>query len=117
MSREESAALEPSHFPDREMRRIQREKKRDAILITAVRMFNEHGFHATSLDDVAARLGISKPVVYHYLGNTDRVLFESVQIGLAQLREAVDSARGQPGTGLMRLEIALRRYAEINMED
>src|SRR2546422_9897159 len=44
----------------------QREQKREAVLRAAVRMFNSQGFHATSLDDVAASLGVSKPTIYHY---------------------------------------------------
>ena len=78
-------------------------------------MFNERGFQATSLDDVAASLGVTKPVIYHYLGNKDRVLFECVKIGLRQLRDAADAARGMPGNGFSRLQIFLRKYAEINM--
>src|SRR3546814_5684338 len=88
----------------------------DRVLVAAVRMFNERGFHATSLDDVAASLGVTKPVIYHYLGNKDQVVFECVRIGLAQLREAAEAARAAPGTGLDRLKAFLRRYAVINME-
>src|SRR3546814_2246117 len=50
-------------------REVERAEKRQAVLVAAVRMFNERGFHATSLDDVAASLGVTKPVIYHYLGN------------------------------------------------
>lgn len=98
-------------------REAERAEKRQAVLVAAVRMFNERGFHATSLDDVAASLGVTKPVIYHYLGNKDQVVFECVRIGLAQLREAAEAARGTPGTGLDRLKAFLRRYAVINMED
>lgn len=91
--------------------------KREALLIAAVRMFNERGFHATSLDDVAAALGVTKPVIYHYLGNKDQVLFECVRIGLEQLSQAADAACAESGTGLSRLRTFLRRYAEVNMED
>ncbi len=80
-------------------------------------MFNERGFHATSLDEVAASLGVTKPVIYHYLGNKDQVLFECVRLGLSQIREAAVAARAQEGTGLNRLKAFLRRYAEINMDD
>jgi len=95
----------------------ERETKRQAVLRAAVRMFNEHGFHATSLEAVAASLGISKPTIYHYLGNKDQVLLECVSFGLDQLLEAAESARRQPGTGIARLRSFLRRYAEINMGD
>ena len=60
----------------------ERREKRQALLVAAVRMFNERGFHATSLEDVAASLGVTKPVIYHHLGNKEQVLFECVRIGL-----------------------------------
>jgi AcrR family transcriptional regulator len=91
--------------------------KRDALLHAAVRIFNERGFHAASLDDVAASLGVTKPVVYHYLGNKDQVLFECVRIGLDQLRDAAVQMRRSPGTGLDRLKGFLQRYAEIILGD
>ena len=89
----------------------EREEKRQALLLAAVRMFNERGFHAASLEDVAASVGVTKPVIYHYLGNKDQVLFECVRIGLAELRAAAEASRLGAGTGLDRLGTFLRRYA------
>ncbi|MET0250499.1 MAG: TetR/AcrR family transcriptional regulator [Sphingobium sp.] len=111
------ASANNSPFTSADERRVQREAKRQALLLAAVRMFNERGFHATSLDDVAASLGVTKPVVYHYLGNKDQVLFECVRIGLSRLGDAAERARQQPGSGLDRLKIFLRDYAEANMAD
>lgn len=88
-----------------------------AVLVAAVRMFNERGFHSTSLDEVAASLGVTKPTVYHYLGNKDRILLECLTIGLKQLIEAADRARKKGGTGCDRLCRFLESYAEINMRD
>ncbi len=94
-----------------------RANKRDAVLLAAVRMFNERGFHATSLDDVAASLGVTKPMIYHYLGTKDQVLFECVRHGLQQLRNAAAEAALRPGTGLVRLRRFLCSYAECIMND
>lgn len=106
-----------SPFLSPEQKRSAREAKREAVLRAAVQMFNERGFHQTSLDDVAARLGISKPTIYHYLGNKDQVLLECVTIGLGQLIEAAEQGRATPGNGADRLLAYLVRYAEINMDD
>lgn len=106
-----------SPFPNAEEKRSAREAKRAAVLRAAVQMFNERGFHQTSLDDVAARLGISKPTIYHYLGNKDQVLLECVSIGLGQLIEAAEQSRAHEGTGADRLIAFLVRYAEVNMDD
>ncbi|MDX3910082.1 MAG: TetR/AcrR family transcriptional regulator [Sphingobium sp.] len=104
-------------FRTSQQKQEDRAAKRHAVLRAAVQMFNERGFHATSLDDVAAALGISKPTIYHYLGNKDQVLLECVTIGLQQLLEAAAAAREQPGSGADRLRSFLRRYGEVTMDD
>ncbi len=104
-----------SPFRSAQARSEDRAVKRQALLTAAVRLFNERGFHATSLDDVAASVGVTKPLVYHYLGNKDQVLLECVSFGLAQLREVAEAARAEPGNGLDRLKAFLRRYAEVVM--
>ncbi|HTQ71026.1 MAG TPA: TetR/AcrR family transcriptional regulator [Acidocella sp.] len=104
-------------FRNAKERAQERAAKRDAVLRAAVRMFNQNGFHTTSLDDVAASLGISKPLIYHYLGAKDQVLFECLRIGLVRLREAAEEAAALPGTGLERLRLFLCRYGEAIMDD
>jgi AcrR family transcriptional regulator len=106
-----------SPFRSKAQRATERLEKREALLRAAVRMFNSKGFFATSLDDVAASLNVSKPLIYHYLGNKDQVLLECVVRGLDQLRIAAGAARAIPGNGLDRLRMFLRRYAEITMDD
>ena len=112
-----SALAAVSPFRSAQGRSEDRALKRQALLVAAVRLFNERGFHATSLDDVAASVGVTKPLVYHYLGNKDQVLLECVSFGLAQLREVAEAARVEPGNGLDRLKAFLRRYAEVVMGD
>ncbi len=109
--------METSPFRTALERQAERTQKREAVLRAAVRMFNAQGFHATSLDDVAASLGVSKPTIYHYLGNKDQVLLECLMRGIEQLREAAEAAATVPGTGLDRLRSFLRAYAEVMMDD
>lgn len=108
---------EISPFQTPSQKQTEREAKRQAVLRAAVRIFNERGFHATLLEDVAVSLGISKPTIYHYLGNKEQVLLQCVIHGLEQLIEAAQAARAEPGSGINRLQSYLRRYAEINMDD
>ena len=106
-----------SPFPTRDEREAERLRKREAVLAAAVAMFNARGFYETSLDEVAASLGISKPTIYHYLGNKDQVLLECLTRGLDQLLAAAEAARAAPGAGLDRLRTFLTRYALVNMDD
>lgn len=112
-----SPASPASPFPSPQQREAVRVAKRDALLRAAVRAFNERGFAATSLEEVAASLGVTKPVIYHYLGNKDQVLFECLRIGLERLETAACEARALPGSGLDRLRYFLLRYAINMMED
>lgn len=112
-----SAAAMASPFRTAAERVRDREEKREAVLRAAVRMFNARGFHATSLDDVAASLGISKPTIYHYLGNKEQVLIECVTRGLEMLCAAAEEARAGRGDGLARLRFFLCRYAQVIMDD
>ena len=52
----------------------------------AARAFNEHGFHNTSLDDIAAALEVTKPTIYYYVTNKEQLLFECFVAGLEPIR-------------------------------
>lgn len=99
---------------DREKERLE---KRDALLGAAVRSFNERGFHATSLDDVAASLNVTKPTIYYYFANKDEILFECVRLGLEGIREIADAVESSGGSGLDRLKALMRGYAVIMTKD
>lgn len=109
--------FEISAFRSAEDREREKGLKREAVLRSAVRTFNARGFQAASLDEVAAKLRISKPTIYRYLGNKEQVLLECLTRGLEMLQEAAAEAQAEAGSGLTRLSQFLRRYAEINMSD
>lgn len=100
-------------------RERERALKREAVLRAAARAFSEQGFHRTSLDDVAERLNVTKPTLYHYVRGKDEILFECVRIGLERLDSAAASAeaRRSGGSGLDRLIVLWTEYAHIVTED
>ena len=106
-----------SPFRNAKQRGAGRVTKREALLLAAVRMFNVRGFNATSLDDVALSLGVTKPVIYYHLGNKDQVLLECLRRGLSQLEQAAQVASGWDGTGLERLQAFLVCYGEVIVSD
>lgn len=107
----------PSPWSKREERERERETKREAVLTTAVQFFNMKGFHATSLDDVAMALNVTKPTIYHYFSNKDEILFECVRRGLTALRDAADAAAARGGSGMDRLRALMREYALVMTQD
>lgn len=98
-------------------REQQREVKRNAVLSTAAQLFNERGFHATSLDDIAARLNVSKPTLYYYVKNKDEILIECVRKGLQMMLEGIDEARTAGGKAIDQLVTCMRVYTRIVTQD
>ncbi|MGW7680279.1 TetR/AcrR family transcriptional regulator [Kribbella sp. NPDC054772] len=58
----------PPGPPKRRRDRAARERE---ILEAAERIFGERGYQGTSMDDVAAQVGVSKPLIYQYYGSKD----------------------------------------------
>ncbi|MGI9245495.1 MAG: TetR/AcrR family transcriptional regulator [Steroidobacteraceae bacterium] len=85
--------------------------KREAVIRTAARAFDERGYHNTSLDDIAAALGVTKPTVYYYVANKEQLLFECFRAGLEPIRAALRRAEDADGTGRERLREVVRDYA------
>ena len=84
------ASSTASPWEPADKRAQQRELKRNAVLQTAAQLFNERGFHATSLDDIAERLNVSKPTVYYYVESKDQILLECVKIALDLMQAGID---------------------------
>lgn len=94
-------------------RRRERALKRDAVLRTAARMFNEKGFHATSLDEVAERLNVTKPTLYYYVASKDAILFECVRTGLEMVRAGIDEVARSGGSAADKLLACMRAYGRV----
>ena len=91
----------------------ERAVKRDAVLRAAAQLFNEHGYHATSLAMVAERLQVTKPTLYYYVDNKEEILFECVRLGLELLRSAIAAAAASGGSAVDKLKAAMHEYALI----
>ncbi len=95
----------------------QREAKRQAVLHTAAQLFNQRGFHATSLDDIAERLHVSKPTLYYYVKSKDDILLECVRSALVMMHEGIEAVRLGGGRALDQLIACMRIYAGIVTEE
>ena len=76
-------------------------------------MFNERGFHATSLNDIAASLQVSKPTLYYYVKNKDEILLACVKKGLHLTLDGIEASRAAGGNALDQLRACMLVYADI----
>lgn len=77
-----------------------RNQKQDFICQVASGLFNKKGFDATSLDEVAAQLAISKPSIYYYYTNKSELLLGCYNRTLDICEGILEDARAMPGSGL-----------------
>src|SRR3954462_15025571 len=81
--------------------------KRERILEEAVKLFYERGFTGTTLDDIAAELGVTKPFIYtHFRSKTDLLAAlckPTIELSL----EAVSHAARASGSPTSRLHAAI----------
>jgi AcrR family transcriptional regulator len=89
-----------------------RDSKRDAVILAAARAFNNHGYHNTSLDDIASELEVTKPTLYYYVKNKEQLLFECFRTGLEPIRAAFNDIGNSRQCARERLTTVLLRYAE-----
>ena len=87
------------------------------ILAAAAKIFNERGYHGTSVADVADALGVSKPFLYYYLKNKDDILFECSRIATEQVHAMLDQVRQTDVTGWERLSLVFKGYARVMTTD
>jgi AcrR family transcriptional regulator len=91
--------------------------KRDAVVRTAARAFAEHGFHNTSLDQIAKELDVTKPTIYYYVTNKEQLLFQCFVTGLEPIRAALRAVKTAKASGRERLNTVLRQYAQAVASD
>jgi AcrR family transcriptional regulator len=84
---------------------------RREILAAAAECFMEQGFHATSIDVVARRMGATKGRVYHHYQSKVDLFFDVHRLGMALLFDAVEPARSASGDALRVLTAMMRAHA------
>jgi len=50
-------------------------KNYDKILNAAIELMGKHGYHGTSVQMIADKIGVTKSTVFHYFKNKEGILF------------------------------------------
>jgi AcrR family transcriptional regulator len=85
----------------------------DSLLAVVVQVFNERGYDGTSMEDLSARLGISKSAIYHHVAGKQELLRLSVDRALDALFAVLEEPAACIGPAITRLEHVVRRSCEV----
>lgn len=85
----------------------------EAVLRTAIELFNRQGYDATSMGDLAAALGLSKSSLYHHVPGKSALLESALDEALAGLTRAVEAGEHGEGSAYDRLRAVVHHSVEI----
>src|SRR3954453_17192996 len=71
------------------MTRAGRERQ---MLDVAEEVFAEQGYGVASMEDIAVRVGLSKPMLYEYFGSKEGLLLAAIARARTELREVTERA-------------------------
>lgn len=81
---------------------------RDQVLTVAVQLFNDQGYDATSVADLAAKLGVTKSALYHHVDSKESILQTALDDALSSLEGALDDAVHEHDDAIGRLRQVVR---------
>jgi AcrR family transcriptional regulator len=105
------AAGTKSHLKAFADRRRDPGTKREAILLTAAQLFVEKSYRRAGLNDVAERLHITKPALYHYFHNKEDIFLECYRLGVNMILDSLDAIDSAYATGLDKVAAFIESYA------
>jgi AcrR family transcriptional regulator len=80
----------------------------ESLLAVAVAVFNERGYEATSMDELAVRAGITKSAIYHHVPGKEELLRLAVDRALDGLFAVTREIGATTGAAIDRLEHVVR---------
>jgi len=86
----------------------------EAVLRTAIDLFNEQGYDGTSMGDLAAELGVTKSAIYHHVPSKEHLLSLALDEALVGLEEAITGAEHLAGASpYERLRSVVRESVQV----
>jgi AcrR family transcriptional regulator len=94
-------------------RRLTRADREKQIVDIATASFSERGYLRTSMDEVAERCGISKPLLYEYFGSKEGLFLAAVEQVQAELDKSVAASLRTAITSTETLTSTMRAYFDF----
>lgn len=99
------------------MDRSLRENTRSRIQDVALELFIEQGYEATSLREIAEKLGVTKAALYYHFKTKDDIIASLAERRVDDIVELIEWVRGRPKTADTRRELLLRYFDQLTRPD
>ena len=85
----------------------------EQLLAAAVAVFDERGYEATSVEEIAARLGVTKSAIYHHVPSKGELLRLALDRALDALFAVTTEPAATSGPAIARLEHVVRGSVRV----
>lgn len=92
-------------------------QKLEELLRAASRLFNRKGVESTSVDEIAAEVGATKGVIYHYLADKPDLVARCFRRAFSLSDRILQAVELAPGTAMQRNLAGLALLVEANLLD
>ena len=90
---------------------------KEGLLDLVVAVFNQRGYEAASMEDLAKASGFTKSTFYHHVSGKEELLRMAVNRALDALSAALDETLETDGTPVEQLEDAIRRTTAVLLDE
>lgn len=86
---------------------------RQTLVDLCVKVFNRHGYEATSMGMLATELGISKSAIYHHVKTKEEILKSALDEALDGLEDVMDEAENTEGSARTKIEALITGAVQV----
>ena len=90
--------------------------RREQLIRAALEVFQEKGFHATTVRDIGRAAGLTQGTIYNYVRSKEDILFLVCDRVVAEYISSMEKAAAATGDPVIRLREALRGVARVMIE-
>lgn len=111
-----SVSVQPSAARHSPRVQAKRQLRRREILHVALEAFRQRGYHAATLDHIAARLGVRKTALYHYFRDKEAILYCCHREALEEVERILRAALHREPSAAARLRFVIREHVRVMTE-
>jgi len=88
-------------------------RRRQEVIDVAARIFNEKGYEATSIQEIAEEVGILKGSLYYYIDTKEDLLFSVIKQAYDAALGVIEELEQREGSALELIEALLEEHARV----
>jgi AcrR family transcriptional regulator len=91
--------------------------KQAEIALAAVKLFEQKGYHATSVQDIADEVGLQKGSLYHYIHSKEDLLLQIAHQAISEFNQRLERVIASDSTAKEKLIRAIENHLTVSISN